>query len=458
MRNTKILFALLMMACHFNVANADDLAKPITAAPAKFDPQKVIKKEIDVAEKEIKDRLIKEITGLNSVQSISSTIENFLPNFQLATILAEGDASGAADQIQLDLSFVFGGKKGSDKDNDAKLKFLINRKPELSKDLAEVLSDMDKTAAQDQLDSSEDISLSMAYNITNKKYGRSAAVHQPYFAHIVRSVYDTDDDDTFNALAKKRKKAFLDFMAQDSQAEEGRFDPTTIAKMRSALDVNTEYETLIKQRIQSSYIADFHKLVDNQPQINFSLDYNDRDGLVGQDELVVKASYEIGFVNVNSLKRDIGECGASNCLDAYSSYMQRNSKQLKTNSRFSISLLYSDLDDQSYKTQTVDYFKKGGSKFVLEAKYGRTLSQNGNGDDVWRLDAGISAHEFSNRETGNDRIVGQIAFTKKLANGLSMPFSIEYANKSEFLSDESTQISGHFGLKYDFQNLFKTRN
>jgi len=51
---------------------------------------------------------------------------------------------------------------------------------------------------------------------------------------------------------------------------------------------------------------------------------------------------------------------------------------------------------------------------------------------------------------GVDRIVGSATLTYRVDEKLSIPFTIEYANRSEFLSDDTNTISANLGFKYDF--------
>lgn len=458
---------LLIMAAHSQVILAQE--PQFNAEEAILDREH-FKAVLDKVKAEEKQKLIEYLTGLSGVQNVTSTIENFLPDFQLASLLNEGDAFAGKDQIQVDFSFLLNGTVGDD--NNAKLRAVINRNAELSKDLTATFGAEVLAPFADDIGTFDDVQYSFSYNITNKKYGRSTQPHRERFRALVEQVRHAQ---SVQAVQKSTRDLILklgtdqrwdkynlsgsltddQILNQFSGSEEDR--AAFIRLRKQIFEANKISQVALSTAVTSAKLNRFYELVANQPQLQLALDYRSRDPLVGADEFSFKVNYEVGFTNINSLRKEI----AKNCAESasqscqfriYQSYMTQEERLagLKSGSRLSFGLKYSDVSDHRYELANTPFLKKGGSKLEGSVAYGRTLVRNLDLEPVMRVDAGIKFEEYLNDTEGNDRFVANVTFTRKLKNGMSIPFGIEYANKTEFLSDDSKQFGGHIGFKYDF--------
>jgi len=445
---TVLLAALLSVT--FSASGEESAVESVEANQVR---SAVINAELE----EQKQKLIQKLVGVNSVQNFAGTVENFLPNFQLATVLSEGDLSNTADQVALDLSFIL--QKAKSSDNDAKLKVLINRRSDISEDLAKTFDEATKAAFSDDVGSLDDISVSFFYNITSQRFGRAPGKHLNRFTKYVEAL---DGLPTIIKLRNELANISNGFDNAQAPGSEGPILGSSSAIENDLISVRTKLTAELDRQLTLNGLNQFYKLVSNQPQLNFGFEYKSRDPLVGADEFEGKLNYEMGFTNINSLNRHLKTLGA--CAESergcsyqkYGSYMnsERVRRGLISNKRLSFSLAYSDISDHVFEHKHISFKKKGGGKLTAKLSYGRSLITLQDTEPTWRVDLALSVEEYVSDTEGNDRYIGNLSFTKKLANGLSLPISFQYANKSEFLSDDNNQVSGHFGLKYDFKSLF----
>ncbi|HYX24919.1 MAG TPA: hypothetical protein VFC23_12250, partial [Thermoanaerobaculia bacterium] len=168
----------------------------------------------------------------------------------------------------------------------------------------------------------------------------------------------------------------------------------------------------IKDMTTSLRFFDLADLVNNQPQILVSADYRKRNVLVGPNELDAKATYEIGFANVNGLRRYCANAKlAPSNPDCLSRYLADFGPLLASSPRLAVSAEYSRADPY---------------RFDLQADY----------------------EDFSGDPKLQDRLVATATFTQKMSDNSTASFSFIYASKPEFLGEVDKHLSAHLGLKY----------
>lgn len=423
------------------------------------DVKEVIRSEFKEAATE---RLIEYVTGLNASDSLSSSIENFLPDFQLANLLRGGDVFGDKDEVVIDFSFLLG-REGGDHNN--KIKAIVNRNAEVSKDILTAFAIQD-SARFGNLGALDDIEYSFSYSLNNQYFGRSPAAHSDTFQRLVSSEVNlshiTKIENEFHSKALKLLSDFNDVGISGVGFSINNFNLTLLSPERKSefkvrfLEIKNEslaLERLFIKGLIKPQLANFSQLVSNQPQLIFSGSYRDRNELVGPDEVSLSVKYERGLTNINSLRRNI--CSSKTCEINLESYKEQfNSKKFNNNlnaaNRVYLGLEYSDIDDHEFVRAASRYFKKGGAKITGKAGYARNITLADNGTPLARVDVGLSYEEFLKNAEGNDRLIATIAYTRKLSENVSLPITLEYANKSAFLSDEGKQFGGNIGIKWDF--------
>ncbi len=422
-------------------------------------------KVIQLTENVNTEEIINTLSGLSGLDGVSSSLTNFLPDFQFASLLAEGDPFGGEDQVKVDFGyFLFDRREFENEDNNTKFVALVNRNSKVSKDIVTAFGEEVTSPFNDDIGSLDDIEFQFSYARNSKTLGRSLRKNRQLFTNLAREIHRQN-----SVQLEQEKQDQLLFELLDSPEFAGidfpdGVDLNSISEYASRNDQKRRVEWLTKEiyktddslrklvtdQLMSSKLSQFGALVSNQPQVSFTLKYRSRDDLVGPNEVEFEFKYEFGLANLNRLRKKV--CGSSSCgsvtLAAYQQVLKNDSefvKRLESNDRFSFSLSYSDINDQDFSFAGNDFFKKGGSVLKASASYGRTLTQ-----DVSRIDLGLSLEEYSDEAAGNDRILGSLTYTHRLSDRLSLPITLEFANKSEFLSDESTQFGGHIGLKWNF--------
>jgi hypothetical protein len=204
-------------------------------------------------------------------------------------------------------------------------------------------------------------------------------------------------------------------------------------------------------------------LVLQQPQFLISAEKTLRSRVSGPESQGIKLTYEHGFVNLNSFlsyassKRQ-GACqkmsGAQmsldesqTCLQALDAYLDTNSEALQNANRVKVSAEYKQVEDWKYALPDdgVDINLPKHNRLVLALGMGRALPRSTAKD---RIDFEIAYDSnLDNDDTNKERLVATLTYTRRFGD-TDIPFSIVYANKSEFLKGSDKQIGVHFGVKF----------
>jgi hypothetical protein len=65
-----------------------------------------------------------------------------------------------------------------------------------------------------------------------------------------------------------------------------------------------------------------------------------------------------------------------------------------------------------------------------------------------RVDLSLEVFEVSGDPMRQDRRVAKLSYDLPLAKGVTLPVTLVYANKAEFLGDPDEQLSAHVGLSF----------
>lgn len=285
-------------------------------------------------------------------------------------------------------------------------------------------------------------------------------------------------------------------------------EPNPAAKQakRNALEaVLLAIRRLAKQeslaRLKVSNLDAIDSLIANQPEFLIKAAYRDSKEVVGQREATYTLSYEMGASNFNRVFREYNKLlkqrpAAAGPLtpqeddafkvQAYDKVV--NDLSAEAQHRFAFSGIYKKIYDydfqHSYEVQTVnpsgtpvttmqdaELKIPSSAEWHLKVLYSKPVRSflggpASNGDDSFspnailpsekraRLDFSLEGiwvdedQSIAEALQRKDRVVGRLTFTQPLANGMSFPISIVYANRAEFLKDEKDILSAHVAISY----------
>ncbi len=342
-------------------------------------------------------------------------------------------------------------------DHNASIQFRVFRNPLLDPDLAMMLGDERSQELSTRFDEFDDMELGFSYSWQNSSTGRTISGYIDEFNRLVMQNLETP---LVKSLIDQRNLARVNYVeALDAEGVKNCAQPL-VPDSSSSADIRATYLNALRshEEVLEIYSAfntvyqskKFAALVSNQPQLIFSGFYRNRNELLGADELGLQVSYEMGFRNINGLRkfRKKSENAKLNYLESYKAYIAKNDPVLN-NDRVAFSLALSQIDDFSFDDGTTSFLRQGGSRLTLNASYGRSILVR-NDTPILRVDAGIEAVEFLGSSEGVDRLVGSATLTFRVDDKLSIPLTIQYANRGEFLSDDVDSLSANLGFKYDF--------
>jgi hypothetical protein len=228
-------------------------------------------------------------------------------------------------------------------------------------------------------------------------------------------------------------------------------------------EANARFATTFDDKARASGLTLFGQLVNNQPQVSLTAGYVFRDALFGARQQIYRATYERGLGNsLNAFLDRAGDrcddAASAECAAAYKKFATQPSTKaaIKSGSRLALFATVTVNDAYAYQNadQHIDLsfgtFKKVGAGL----DYGRLIGVDDDGTASVRVDGSIQYDWSSNQKFGKNNMVATLTLTKKIG-GVSVPFGIRYAQRTDFLSDFNHGVSAHVGLKFDLFPAFK---
>jgi len=213
------------------------------------------------------------------------------------------------------------------------------------------------------------------------------------------------------------------------------------------------------------------KLYESGSKLYLSLASKVRNELIGGDSMSYKLTYEWAIAirpeKVEQQIRDaanqcISEIGQEDwyqeelnvlcALGARNAELAEVSDELDAAARFTFSAAYEDFESQRVTGLPGDvvFRQKGISKKRYSVGYGRQFTKiKWLGNTWFSIDAVYE--DASDNDMLNDRVVSTISITKKFQDlpGFSLPFSIVYSNRPQFVIDNTDEkFSAQFGIQY----------
>jgi hypothetical protein len=400
----------------------------------------------------------------------ASATRDFLPLLSLVGLISqseEGDSGEGAAAFDVNLPFL-----NTEQRRNLKIRLLVNTKVEVAEAVAAALPEETREELLEQLEEdvndSDEYTLSLTYNHDNGTYGRSFGPHRQEFAALARTAQESVSTAAANASADA-----FNALLQSYQDTTG-FDPSQ--PIREWTDSETQNRVILRtvetaareaagldaglsSALRAARLDRFAELLANQPQFHVTIDSRSRPTLAGGDELRGKVTYEWSRINLNQALAD-PSCAdlstaagrADECLAEYIDYVEANAEAIDHALRVSFSGEYVEIDEQP-----VDLTAVGLDPITVEGSYKRvlalTVSRNW-GDDPSagqpiRWDFQGRYEDVSDDPLRRDRGVATLTLSKKIG-GVSFPVAFVYANHSEFLTDVDDKFSAHLGVKFDF--------
>lgn len=271
--------------------------------------------------------------------------------------------------------------------------------------------------------------------------------------------------ETILSAAFKRQPDTLTFGEIRAAIESGRlpgfdfedFVAALVANEKVLVDLDTKFAAFRMDRLSP--------LIHNQPQLVFTASYRDRAELAGQDAYALTARLEWGTRNLNTVLRRFADLEPSAAMteapsSLFTAYRDvvgaTGDPEPKSGWRGTASLTYQRLDRQS-----LDYAFTGGSvalevpevdEWCGKVQFSRFADWHEmtiSGESVKpRLDLAFEVVEVNGDPMRQDRRIAKITYDLPIAKAVTIPVTLVYANKSEFLGEPDDQLSAHIGLSY----------
>jgi hypothetical protein len=413
----------------------------------------------------------------------TSTITDLIPWLSMLGLVSDSDASDGT--LALDLNFLLPIARAPT-GNDSQLKWVLNLDPEPYAPLVEAFDESVREARKatldKELDDTADSELQYTWSLVTDQLGRDFRRHHEtlnaLFAPAIFSVLRSRTDDPVRRQFIAAINDFLNDPNLDLGADPGDLtlgDPK-VAPLRArllqllqtsgtalGLGQKATIESL-RTQLAATRLPSLSRLVLLQPQLLFSATRRFRDDLVGPSAWGAKISYEKSFASFGDfMARSRSVCSetalttrngepveldqAQACYAALGKYLDAHESDIENEDRISVSVEYRKVDaiSYSYPVDGVALSVPKTDRLIGSIGYGRALS-GGAAKDRFDFKADYDSN-LSGDQNGKSRFVVSATYTRDIM-GVTVPFSLVYANKSEFLGDVDKQISLHAGLKY----------
>jgi len=420
------------------------------------------------------------LAGLSSnIEGAATLVDSFFNDVEISSLLGGLDGNDETP-IVFDYNFRI---PGSGFGKNTKLQIKLNTNAKVSQDLSTELGVDAAALLQNQISDMDDVEISFSYDVNSENIGSDLRINQELFDDVASPILYDSAIQSINQEIQKNDIALLQ-LPQIDQILRLENTPLTeydcgllaaslarayIQVGRGSVDSKRDSENarslcelnkiLVRDKASLGvYLTSqyhpyvFANLLANQPKLQFSGAYRNRSDLVGPDEFSVKVSYSFGSININSLRRKGFEeayLKHVSCILSAKDKRGSGARRCISDGKFSLSLEYFDIEDQRYRSGQTDFLRVGGERIEGAVGYSRTLSWD-KSEPLLNLNLSLKFEEYLGDTAGNDRVLATATLTRKINDRLSIPVSIQYANKGEFLEDVDDQLSGNVGLKYDF--------
>jgi len=420
-----------------------------------------------------------------------STFTDLLPWFNALGLLSDSDASDGTVAFDLNFLLLQSKKKAT---HNSQLKWVVDVSPEpfepLIAALPEDVKDERTKSLEDDISGTGDSEIQYTYSVVNQHFGRDFRPHFYQMSSLIAPGITAASTPGENAL---RARAQANFGAKFNALRDGLIrpgEPGTAVVERVMRDFHADERAKIEEFINEqrgdlsvemakhldaiaavvvdpgtqSSIDALMNLVLLQPQLTFSVNHQIRDELVGPESTGIKVTFEKSFIDFNAFLKTSGpSCAplktatnssaltaeqAGSCLKSIGRYVEQNAEDLENESRWKASVEYKQVDKWQYSLPDdgVAIDRPKYDRIVATAGFGRALPRTKAVKDRVDFEASYDSNLDSD-DNYKSRFVATLTYTRRF-NDMDIPFSIVYANKSEFLEGTDKQIGLHVGVKF----------
>lgn len=424
---------------------------------------------------------------------VASSLKNFLPLLSFSGLVgAAGDAgSQARTPLALDLNFLLpDGAEG----RNGQLQLETLGQGELTRPLRRQLEAAGKaeliSRLEDELEAFADSAASFSYSFQHFGFGRSFEDYGGRLDALMLQLAAVNTSDAERAAHRHRRRLLRDYAAwlpptggdfrfadvdcagvtgqRCSAARAAEFARVRAELMQSVAASAEQFgagTAALQDAVDTAGIGRFVDLVNNQPQITLTVRRLIRDPLVGAEFTSARLSYEWGEASLRRFERGPGRvcrqggddwanarrAAGSDCLQAYSRYVQSRADVLRDSPRWAASVEYADIGalDLVRAGDGIDLHLPGAERWAAALSYGRYLQLLPEAlPGSTRLDAQARYEHYDGAVLHGERYVGQLVLTQKVG-GLSLPFTLFYRSHDEFDLAGTDDLGGMIGLNYD---------
>jgi hypothetical protein len=472
---------------------------------------------MDIATNRAMDEAIEKIAAQPSTPTatggfgsrVESSISNFLPFFDFAI-----DAVDTADDqksVTVSFSPVRIGEYG-DVDLTAKIS-----EPEpfeiLLKEIPEAARTMQREAITKDLGDYSDILWSATYGYQRKVrtewsdsprmlFGRHPQLYEQLVHELMEElwprVWDTLPETTDRFLSRCEDVIGREFA--ENEADTVKILELEAVQVREKLASSPScpwegyVETLSERQRQETAanlllldakIDELATMIDNQPQLTLTASRRHRDRLAGQDETSAALKFELGFRNLNTALREYRRMKKRHEEDpskkppamATAALRRVADQPEEKKDKVTISLAWRQRraysETYAYEESVTDAATGEPAVFMRTAtldlperdewcgmaQWSRSLPRLSSIQDgvevVPRIEGSIEYVHVQGDPNRQNRLLARLSYLLPGPKGMTLPISLTWADKSEFLGDQDEIFGAHLGFSYSLGNPSK---
>jgi hypothetical protein len=466
-----------ILACIDRIQSAAEL--PATRENANATAAAEVTTEMSVQKATVEKKLDDAQTGANSGgAATAASLTDLAPLFDALGLLSTGSSDSGT--LTFNLNWLL---PVQDVDNNnTQLQLLVNTQPapldQLIQAFPEDVRAVRKDSLQKGISAFGDAQLSFTWSLVNSRFGRDFSVLRhalaPIYNGAVVHAQTTSLDDAKRKNNDVIRRVDLELAIANARpgATRASRGATPIDDLPLPADLKAELIEAslsvanaratelraIRSELSRTRIDGLAELVQQQPQLLFSLGHDIRDELVGPEKTSATVTWELtrhnfsAFLNGDgkSCKSEDVNKGAEQydkCVRALQTYVGDGGVDLQKQWRLKIAASYQRVQSVTYgyPNDGVSLRLPDTDRWEVSLAAGRPLGGRASND---RIDLEVAYDSnIDNNTTNKERLKASLTYTRHLGN-VDVPFSLVYANKSEFLGAVDHQVSMHFGLKF----------
>jgi hypothetical protein len=349
---------------------------------------------------------------------------------------------------------------------------LTAAKPEISDVVKNALPETGRAdllaKLQDKLADPDDLTLAGSYSLQTKEctasrpsgdrcYGRSASSYRGILSVAVEPIFRAAPDPSApQAFALKRQIAlnFPEVIAANPNQDifAVKFSNQLRNQVQSLGEIAAQQTLASKTFFSKQHLDVVASMVDNQPQFTWTGSYRTPGRFGGAKQWAFSAELQVGPDNVNALRE---ECPTPTDTCLQNALAKRLAEGVSTD-KWVVAATYTRNDafklaDLGLGAEVPGFTpvnQKSSYELKVKGQGGRKFGAKV-GSEAVRGDLSLEGHrvEKDGARTTN-RWIATATITLPLGNNVSIPVSVNYANKAEFLVDQDKKFGAHIGLSY----------